>query len=102
MKLKHEQSLSPPVSLIESTQDGITDNNNNAQQQIVLSRVQCLCIAPNLIKMAACYSQTNHIVLFDLGTNEEKDKFALKSGAKSGMKIKLFFEKYYFDKIKYI
>ena len=61
MKLKHEKSLLIP------------DNNLN------ISRIECFSIAPNLSRIAVCTSVNNQIVLFDGITNEEKDKFALKS-----------------------
>lgn len=61
MKLKQEKSLLIP------------DNNLN------ISRIECFSIAPNLSRIAVCTSVNNQIVLFDGITNEEKDKFALKS-----------------------
>lgn len=75
MKLKHDLSLSRPISIIQSDETGA--------RTVSLNRVQCLSISPNLLKLAACFASSNYIVLYDLIENEEKDKFALKSSGKS-------------------
>ena len=80
MKLKHEASLAQPSSLINSSS---LSDQSAAAVTITLNTVSCLAISPNLLKLAAVFSSANHIVLYDLAANEERDKFALKSSAKS-------------------
>ena len=80
MKLKHEASLAQPSSLINSSS---LSDQSAAAVTISLNTVSCLAISPNLLKLAAVFSSANHIVLYDLAANEERDKFALKSSAKS-------------------
>jgi len=65
MKLKHEKSLLFP------------------DEKFNISRVECLCFSPNLTRLAICTSFNNQIVLYDGNTNDEKEKFALKSAAKN-------------------
>lgn len=77
MKLKHEVSLSPPTSLIS------TSEVSPAFSGVSLNTVSCLAISPNLLKLAAVFSSTNVIILYDLTSSQERDKFALKSSAKS-------------------
>lgn len=87
MKLQHEQSLAHFSDLIQSKNvkngtNNISNENDNQSSStaINLNRIQCLCISPNQARLAACYESSNHIVLYDLTINEEKGKFALKSG----------------------
>ncbi len=80
MKLKHEASLAQPSSLINSS-----SLSDQSAAVITLNTVSCLAISPNLLKLAAVFSSANHIVLYDLAANEERDKFALKSSAKSAV-----------------
>jgi len=65
MKLKHEKTLL------------------TVDKSVNIARVECFSIAPNLSRIAVCTSANNQIILFDGTTNEEKDKFALKSTAKN-------------------
>lgn len=73
MKLKYEQTFCNPANCV--IEDG---------GPVELKRIQCLTISPNMTKMAVCFSQSNTVALFDLISNEEKDKFALKAATKGG------------------
>ncbi|OTF75369.1 hypothetical protein BLA29_015344, partial [Euroglyphus maynei] len=75
MKLKHEQTLIKPKKFDEVVGEG-------KPSSVRIYRIQCMAISANMIKLAICHSQTNHIELWDLSTNEVKDKFALKSADK--------------------
>ncbi|KAJ6223282.1 hypothetical protein RDWZM_001827 [Blomia tropicalis] len=73
MKLEHDQSLSSPLNLVHDGSDS----------EIRLTRIECIAISSEATKLAACFSTSNHIALFDLITNQECDKFALKSNVTS-------------------
>lgn len=79
MKLKYELTLSKPKKNLPF------NNINNIRST---SRIQCMSISPNMVKLAVCYSNTNYVELYDLNSNELKDKFALKSsGSKQSFQV---------------
>lgn len=67
MKLKYELTLSKPKKNLPFNNDRL------------VSCIQCMSLSPNMNKLAICYSNTNYVELYDLNSNELKDKFALKS-----------------------
>ena len=75
MKLKHEHTLIKPRRFDGSVAEG-------KPSSIQIYRIQCMAISANMTKLAICHSQTNRVELWDLSTNEVKDKFALKSADK--------------------